>query len=133
MHPDSAEPRLRKNLADYMGVLLDQARNEKWSRAMVVIFDLDRSFGKGWKPNIAYDGAPTFTTKTTKLFVASLTDLDMNPLDRMHRRLLVPQERVAMQGHGPAVAQFLTESALVKACGNAFLVPMIGAVVVPIL
>ena len=133
LRPDALEPRLRKNLADYMGALLDQVRGKKWSGAMVGIFDLDRGFGKGWKPNIAYDEAPTFTTKTTKLFVASLTDLDIDPLDRMYHRFLAPHERLAMQGHGPAAAQILGESALVKACGNAFPVPMVGTVVVPIL
>ena len=79
------------------------------------------------------DLVPTLTTSNRYLFVFSTDDLDEPLGKRAFARFLLPAERMALQGFPLAYAEFIPEGMHVKASGNAYPVPVVGAVLFPIL
>ena len=94
---------------------------------------LDRAAGKVYKQTVNIDLVPTLTTSNRYLFVFSTDDLDEPLGKRAFARFLLPAERMALQGFPLAYAEFIPEGMHVKASGNAYPVPVVGAVLFPIL
>ncbi|CAE7337434.1 hgiBIM [Symbiodinium sp. CCMP2592] len=122
---------LKKNLADAWRALRKLAA--EGSTASVVCWPLDRSEGMTYPRKFFFDVAPTLTTANTRLFVASMDDLHMGPQQRAFWRFLRCEERMALQGFPPNTLQGESDALRTKASGNAYPVPLMMAVLGPLL
>lgn len=96
-------------------------------------FSVDRAAGKTFALNIYVDRVPTLTTKNNFLFLISTDDMDVADQQRKCFRFLAPSERLALQGIPAAHQALLGDGASVRAAGNSFSAPVVGAMLGPML
>jgi hypothetical protein len=123
---------MAKNLCDYKAAIRTLV-GKKSGEFRIAVFDVDRAFEKGWAPRVLFDRLPTLTTKNRYLFLLSVTDMDMSYGDMMFHRMLTVEERFAVQGHSPDLAQHVSLALGMKLTGNAFPVTMLERVLMPML
>ena len=100
---------------------------------LLAMFDLDRSLENKWAANICWDCCPTLTCSNGFLFVMSLPDLQLDRESRMFCRFLTVKERFLLQGHRPELSRRVSCQKATVLTGNAFPVPMLSAVLSPLL
>ena len=98
-----------------------------------MICELDRGFGKTYKPSMTENMSPCLKTGLRYLFLISTNDVGKPDHDREYFRWLMPYERPALQGCEPSVSTTLRADHLIHACGNAYPVNLIAACLIPIL
>ena len=125
---------MAQNLKDSQEQLRKLLQEGRLEETDVVCFALDRADGKTYKRHISVNRTPTLTTSNSYLFVSDMK-MGLPDQQRTHFRFLHPQERFVLQGFNVEVAQkFASSQALqVKAAGNAYPVPLIGAAMAPLL
>ena len=103
--------------------------------AQVAVVNLTRAENKAWGlDKICYDAVPTLETGNAYLFVLSLQDRAAPDHERAFFRWLSPKERLALQGINPSISNhFTSDRQLIAAAGNSYAVPVIVAVVGPLL
>ena len=96
----------------------------------VVVFHADRNKDKTFSTTYMKDCCPTLTTNNRYLFVLSVPDI-LKPKPKF-RRLLEPKERLLLQGFDSHLQEeFDSDNLVLKATGNAYPVPLIGACLAP--
>ena len=125
---------MAQNLKDSQEQLRKLLQEGRLVETDVVCFPLDRADGKTYKRHISVNRTPTLTTSNSYLFVSDMK-VGLPDQKRTHFRFLHPHERFVLQGFNVEVAeQFASSQALqVKAAGNAYPVPLIGAAMAPLL
>ena len=100
----------------------------------VAVFDVDRAEGKTFRPVMHWDAIPTLKTKGPDVIVASVDDIDRPIKERRVFRFLSDEERFRFAGHPAGKAKmFSTSRDRKRAAGNAYPVPMLAAVVIPLI
>ena len=125
---------MAQNLKDSQEQLRKLLQEGRLVETDIVCFPLDRADGKTYKRHISVNRTPTLTTSNSYLFVSDMK-VGLPDQKRTHFRFLHPHERFVLQGFNVEVAeQFASSQALqVKAAGNAYPVPLIGAAMAPLL
>ena len=125
---------MAQNLKDSQEQLRKLLQEGRLEETDVVCFPLDRADDKTYKRHISVNRTPTLTTSNSYLFVSDMK-LGLPDQQRTYFRFLHPQERFVLQGFNVEVAKaFASSPALqVKAAGNAYPVPLIGAAIFPLL
>ena len=127
---DLSTPRRQLNYDAYMRKLDNEAVDAEFA-----CFDVDRSIcGKFSKDKLFYDNVPPLTTKGPEIFVVSLMDRDKPVQERRAHRLITNEERFRLQGFpGLFATLFDSQRGARSATGNAFPVPMVAKMVLPLM
>ena len=121
------------NVVQYME-LLRAKKPELDPTVELAVFDIDRAIGKKWPAQIRYDVVPALRTKGPEYFIVSIRDVEEPLPKRKFFRLLTDSERFALQGHPVEHARFCKSRVVTRmVTGNAFAVPMVAAVVGPLM
>ena len=119
---------------------LDYYESKIWDDMMageagtIAIIDIDRAPSRAYKTVLMYDIVPPLRCKGPSYFLISTGDLHLQRADRQYFRFLTDAERYKLQGHDPNLhAVMRSGNFSLRVTGNAYAVPMVGAVVVPIL
>ena len=123
---------MRQNLMDAEKKLQQAVADGEYGKSDLIVFPLDRADGKAYKRSYSVNMAPTLTTNNTYLFVTSL-DFKKRDGQREFFRFLQPGERMNLQGFAGSTLVESSEALRVKASGNAYPVPLMIAVLHPIL
>ena len=131
----------RSQLTKHMAVNLKDAERElleKWDQGQlaetdVVCFPLDRGSNKAYVRQYTTNLAPTLTTSNKYLFVVSVGCLRKPEAERRFFRFLDSTERLTLQGFKKSVLSTSSEALRIKASGNAYPVPLLAAVLAPLL
>ena len=100
----------------------------------IAVFDPHRAPEKKWKSPVHYDVVPVLRTMGPPYFVISLWDLDKPTHEKAFFRFLTVGERYVLQGHRAEYSSFAkTPRHALKMTGNAYAVPMLTAVLAPML
>jgi site-specific DNA-cytosine methylase len=100
----------------------------------ICVVDLSRKQTSKFNNRKYYDVLPTLTTGGPALFLISTHDVGAPDESREFLRYLTLEERFAAQGHRKGFAHMVPHiTAGRKATGNAFAVPMLGAILLPML
>jgi len=123
----------RLNLTKYLH-MVDMAR--AWGEhGRMAVFELDRdpSTCCEYKGKLTYDLVPPMRCKGPPYFVASVWDMDKPVCERAFHRLISVAERFLLAGYPKDFAEHLpNQTAILKATGNAYPVPMVVQVVLPV-
>ena len=118
---------MRKNLDDAQDQLRNLLEKGELSKDDLVCYPLDRADGKCYKRQVCKDKVPTLTTSNSYLFVSD-AQVEKEDHQRAFFRFLLPEERFTLQGFPAKIASSFKSQALqIKAAGNAYPVPLIGA------
>ena len=123
---------MNKNLKDGEKEMARMLKDGEVVGTDILIFPLDRAEGKVYVRRFSKNVAPTLTTTNKYLFVASL-DLDKEHSKRKFFRFLHPSERMLLQGFPADVLDDASDALRVHGSGNAYPVPVMMAVLAPIL
>lgn len=132
---DELTPNMQNNLSSVEAkVEADQAEG-LLDGVVVVMFHVDRDQTKRYLSGYMKDCCYTLTTANKYLFVLSVHDIKLPRCQRAFCRFLSPGERLVLQGFPPDTAKQLgnDESLIAKAAGNAYPVPLIAAVLKPMI
>ena len=99
----------------------------------VAVVETHRAFGKVYVPQINYDCCPPLRAAGVELFLMSTDDIGSPRHERKLFRPMCVAERFRMQGQKAEYSLLLKKSLAAHGAGNAFTVPMIGRVVIPLL
>ena len=101
----------------------------------MVVFAVDRALEAAWNPSISVNVAPTLTMQNRYLFVADVKGVleGLEDCKRKFFRKVSDSERLALQGFKKTLAEDLSPSSALKASGNAYPVPLMIAVIHPML
>ena len=123
---------MTQNLKDAKATLINMLKNGDVGEEDIVIFPLDRAEGKVYVRRFSTNCCPTLTTTNKYLFVASM---DFTKQEKQQRffRFLHPSERMLLQGFPANVLEGCTDALRVQGSGNAYPVPLMVAVLAPIL
>jgi hypothetical protein len=96
----------------------------------IVCFEVDRADGLTYAQKITPNVCPTLTTNSNYFWFADVRGIIEAVPDEEREifRLLMPCERLGLQGFRPSAALDLTPGACAKAAGNAYPPPLIIAV-----
>lgn len=120
-------PCMKKNLKDAQAQVKDLLAKGQLSEDDLVCFPLDRADGKCYRRQVSKNKVPTLTTSNSYLFVSDM-QLAKKDNERTFFRFLLPEERFTLQGFPACIASSFESQALqIKAAGNAYPVPLIGA------
>ena len=128
---DSLTPNMKANLTEHEHRLKAMLRRGALNATDIISVCLDRAYGKVFKPRFYTNKIPTLTTNNQYIFLMSL-DFGKPDHARALFRWLLPAERFILQGFPVECAQQLPRSLQVKACGNAYPVPLMAAALTPI-
>ena len=125
----------QKNLADYEDRIIEMERNGTLKPEDLVCISVDRKEDGVFSASIYINVVATLTTKNSYLFILSVKDvIDRRPdAEREFMRRLTNCERLALQGFPPEVASWLTPAKCFRASGNAYPIPLLIAVLHPVL
>ena len=98
-----------------------------------VVISVDRTPGRTFKACISIDKSFTLTTQNAFLMILSASDYGKPDHERRFFRLMLPQERFALQGMSGEDAMLVPPGKRVKASGNAYPSTLLGAMVAPLL
>eukprot|EP00401_Gymnodinium_catenatum_P061812 CAMPEP_0117500544 /NCGR_PEP_ID=MMETSP0784-20121206/22830_1 /TAXON_ID=39447 /ORGANISM="" /LENGTH=644 /DNA_ID=CAMNT_0005295755 /DNA_START=35 /DNA_END=1965 /DNA_ORIENTATION=+ len=124
---------MQQNLKDFEGYARQDIISGRLTPGSILVFEVDRAKGKTYKQRMVVDAVPCLRTCNKYMFVMSTHDLDLPDEKREIFRWLMCQERPALQGVSPTAARYLTANNVIHACGNAYPVPMVAAVLAPVL
>ena len=125
---------MRRNLAIMEKKVLEDKASGLLEGVSVVIFQVDRDQHKKYLSGYMKDICYTLTIANRYLFVLSVADIDRPRSSRRFCRLLLPAERLSLQGFPTGIVNALGSDLLaIKATGNAYPVPLIAACVAPII
>ena len=100
----------------------------------IAIMHIDRNPDlSSFNSAIFYNQAPTLTTTNQFLFIGSVDDIDNNDASREYFRYLHCRERLCLAGFEPNLADTMTERIVIKAAGNSYPQPLMGAALCPLL
>lgn len=123
---------MKKNLADAQIQLKEFLAKGQLEGDDLVCYPLDRANEKKYKRQVCKNKVPTLLTGNGYLFVSDV-QVDKPDHERAIFRLLMPEERFTLQGFPACIASSFQSSALqIKASGNAYPVPLIGAALLPL-
>ena len=122
---------MQHNLGVHEGTLKMMLQQQKLGEKDIVSVCVDRSPTKKWKPKLHINRIPTLTTSNVYIFVMSL-DFGKADHERAVFRWLLPGERLILQGFPATCAGLLPARLRVKASGNAYPVPLMAAMLTPI-
>ena len=129
----SMTPCMRQNLSNMEKRIAADLASRKLHPGQLVVFAADRAVGKVYRATYYTNTCPTLTTNNKYLFVLS-TDVNKKDDKREFCRFLAPVERLTLQGFDPTVAHDLDkDTVIVKAAGNAYPVPLLMAILHPII
>jgi hypothetical protein len=130
-------PQRRRNLDGYVAVITDMV--EHGTAGTIACFEIDRrprrkenksTFGG----NIIMNCSPGFRTRGPSLFLISCNDLSKPIVQREVFRFMTYKEKMMLMGHHPGKLDKLCGVRLRnKALGNAFPVPLIATMLIPLL
>ena len=121
------------NLQDAERELLEKRDKGQLAETDVVCFPLDRGSNRAYVRQYTTNLAPTLTTSNKYLFVVSVGCLRKPEAARRFFRFLDSTERLTLQGFKKNVLSASSEALRVKASGNAYPVPLLAAVLAPLL
>jgi site-specific DNA-cytosine methylase len=124
---------MRQNLLDAEADLKKEIGQGKLEEDDIVVFPLDRANGKVFQRTYSKNIIPTLTCTNRYLFLASCDLKTKTDAQRAFFRFLTCDERMALQGFSPQTLQGCTEALRFKASGNAYPVPLMLAVLHPLL
>ena len=99
----------------------------------IAVFESHKAFNGTYAAQIFYDVVPPLRAGGAQLFVVSTEDLDKDLHERKFFRYISAAERMLLQGHPAAKSSMLNSTMGRHAAGNAYAVPMVGAVAAPML
>ena len=123
---------MRQNLIDAMAAINKMMKKGDAVSSDIIVFPLDRAEGKVYVRRFSKNIVPTLTTTNKYLFLASL-DLEMPEKDRKFFRFLSSTERMLLQWFDADTLYDCSDALRIKGAGNAYPVPLIIAVVAPLL
>ena len=124
---------MQKNLQDAQEQLRQLHAEGQLSMDDVVCYPLDRADEKTYKRQVCQNRTPTLLTGNSYLFIYDV-NVDAPDAQRQWFRFLLPEERFTLQGFPSEISSSFRSTALkVKAAGNAYPVPLIGAAVAGLL
>lgn len=114
----------------YEGKVRELFASGKYQLDDIVCFEVDRADGLGYAQKITLNFCPTLTTSSNYFWFADVRGIIEAVPDEEREicRLLLPCERLGLQGFRPSAALDLTPGACMKAAGNAYPPPLIIAV-----
>lgn len=130
---ESLTKTMQKNLEGYEKLIEQKLKDGTLSPGSLVVCELDRGFGKTYKPSMTENMSPCLKTGLRYLFMISTNDVGKPDHEREFFRWLMPYERPGLQGCDPSVSTTLRADHLIHACGNAYPVNLIAACLVPVL
>ena len=100
----------------------------------VVSFNVDRAAGLAVQQRVTRNSLPTLTTHTSSLFVASVKGCVENEPDEQREflRHVRNTEKLVAQGFPKSTHLFLSSACAQKAAGNAYPVPLMIAILHPL-
>lgn len=123
---------MKKNLCDAQTQLKDLLAKGQLDKDDLVCYPLDRADNKCYKRQVCKDKVPTLLTGNSYLFLSDV-QVEKEDHERAFFRFLLPEERFTLQGFPACIASSFKSSALqIKASGNAYPVPLIGAALAPL-
>ncbi|CAK9082143.1 Modification methylase DsaV (M.DsaV) (Cytosine-specific methyltransferase DsaV), partial [Durusdinium trenchii] len=122
---------MTQNLKDSLEAMKTMLQTGEAKEDDILCFPLDRAEGKVYVRRFSKNIVPTLTTTNKYLFLASL-DLSKKETDRRVFRFLNPKERMLLQGFPPNTLDGCHDALKVQASGNAYPVPLMMAVLGPI-
>lgn len=123
---------MSQNLKDAKAALKNMIKTGEVGNDDIVIFPLDRAEGKVYVRRFSKNCCPTLTTTNKYLFVASM-DFGKQESQQRFWRFLHPSERMLLQGFPSSVLEGCSDALRVQGSGNAYPVPLMLAVLAPIL
>lgn len=124
---------MRRNLVLIEQKVLEDRSSGLLDGESVVVFQVDRDQHKKYLSGYMKDICYTLTTANRYLFVLSVADIEKPRPEHAFCRLVLPSERLSLQGFPTSIASALGGTLAVKAAGNAYPVPLIAACVAPII
>ena len=106
---------------------------DKYPQGSIACVAIDRAEGRVWNQRITINKTCTLTTANSFLFLLSLNDLDLPESEREVFRWLHPGERLVLQGLRASAARYIPYAKIQEAAGNMYPVPMLTAVLAPML
>ena len=94
-------------------------------------FELDRAPAAIFGPVVTYGAVPPLRTRGQAVFVISVADVEAAMPEVS--RLLTLEERMRLQGHRGELAAEFSRTTAARVTGNAYAVPMLARVVVPLM
>ena len=131
---DYSEPQ-QENLLAYEALICEKFNEGKLQRSDIVVVAADRAQGMNWNASMMVNKVPTLTTHNHYLVIISVHDVIDNTPDEQREffRKIHDCERLQLQGLPASLLAWLPAGKAVKASGNAYPVPLIIAVLQPIL
>ena len=125
----------QQNLLDYEQVIRERVKQGTLQRGDIVVISVDRGQGRAYKAPLTVNNVPTLTTRNQYLMLVSVHDVIDNTPDeqREYFRKIHDVERLQLQGLPASLLAQLPAGKALKASGNAYPVPLIIAVLQPIL
>ena len=127
-------PSMRQNMKSFIQLITRAVRARESKEADPVVICLDRAKGKRYQQLFYSNRCPTLTTDNRYLYVLIPKELALPWEDRTMSRFLVPSERMGLQGKDPSIVALVPRRQLATlAAGNAYPVPLLCAVMAPML
>ena len=124
---------IRRNLKDAERELLQKWDSGELSAKDIICFPADRAGGKTYARVYQKNMVPTLTTSGMYLFLVSVGCLRKPDNKRRYFRFLDSTERLTLQGFRKDVLASSPDCLRRKASGNAYPVPLVAAVLAPML
>ncbi|CAK0865756.1 unnamed protein product [Prorocentrum cordatum] len=125
---------LRRNLANYEGRIISGLVRGTYVESDILCFCLDRGCNKVYKNPMNLNSCMTLTRSNRYIFILKAGDARKAHNHREVCRYLSPGERLTLQGFPlQSLRSFTSDAQVVSATGNAYPVPLLTAVLQPIL
>jgi site-specific DNA-cytosine methylase len=124
----------KENLKYYERRVVEDAKAGK--AGTVAAMELHRKAGGSFRPVLVYDKVPALQAQCNSTFVIRVEEAvaEVPVAERTIFRLITARERFMLQGHDPSLAAHTPSGrCATRLTGNAFAVPMVGAVVIPMI
>ena len=122
-------PRRENVIAAEAKILKDMSEGRA---GRLACFEVDRCSKNTWTTSIYYDKSLALRVKGPDIFILSTADVSKDPSDRQFHRFLLESERFHLQGHSASYAADFGGKCLARqATGNAYAVPQLAAVMIP--
>ena len=132
-HREALTSHVKQNLKDYEETVCKDVRSGALDPNSIVVFAVDRAKHKVYRQHCSVDCTPTLTTSNKYLWLENASEF-VNGVALERRRLprfLHPVERLALQGFEPLLALRMPAKIIYKSTGNAYPVPLLGAILAP--
>lgn len=123
---------MKQDLKDAETEMIQMVKDNDVNPRAILVFPLDRASGKTYARRYSINICPTLTCANRYLFVASM-DFAKPPEERKLWTFLHPSERMVLQGFNKDTLAGTSGSLRVQASANAYPVPLLMAILRPIL